>query len=62
MGDGIWILFLEAGLALGLFVFIVWWTLPRRGAVGTAAGVTGGAAAEVTNDPAAQQERDRHHG
>jgi hypothetical protein len=54
MGDGIWILFLEAGLALGLFVFIVWWTLPRRGATRTAA--------DVTTDPAAQQERDRHHG
>jgi hypothetical protein len=58
MGDGIWILFLEAGLALGLFVFIVWWTLPRR----SAAGVAGDAAADVTTDPAAQQERDRHHG
>jgi hypothetical protein len=39
MGDGIWILFLEAGLALGLFVFIVWWTLPRRSTPGTAAKV-----------------------
>ncbi len=25
-----WIL-LEAGLALGLAIFIVWWTLPREG-------------------------------
>ena len=25
-----WIL-LEAGLALGLALFIVWWTLPREG-------------------------------
>jgi hypothetical protein len=24
-----WIFLLEAGIALGLFVFIVWWTLPR---------------------------------
>ena len=24
-----WIFLLEAGVALGLFVFIVWWTLPR---------------------------------
>jgi hypothetical protein len=25
-----WIFLLEAGIALGLFVFIVWWTLPTR--------------------------------
>jgi len=24
-----WIFLLEAGIALGLLVFIVWWTLPR---------------------------------
>jgi hypothetical protein len=27
-GDGLWILVLEGVLALGLLVFIVWWTLP----------------------------------
>jgi hypothetical protein len=25
--DFMWLLFLEAGLALGLLVFIVWWTM-----------------------------------
>lgn len=25
-----WILALEAGLALGLFLFIIWWTLPKK--------------------------------
>lgn len=49
MGEGIWILFLEAGLALGLFVFIVWWTLPRRSTPGTAAKV-------ATEDKPANQE------
>ena len=48
MGDGIWILFLEAGLALGLFVFIVWWTLPRRSAA-------------VTPTDASNPDRDRNH-
>jgi len=24
-----WIFLLEAGIALGLLAFIVWWTLPR---------------------------------
>ncbi len=24
-----WIFLLEAGVALGLLLFIVWWTLPR---------------------------------
>jgi len=24
-----WIFLLEAGIALGLLLFIVWWTLPR---------------------------------
>lgn len=28
--DGSWILLLEAALALGLAVFIVWFTLPAR--------------------------------
>jgi hypothetical protein len=26
----LWIIVLEAGLALGLVAFLVWWTLPRR--------------------------------
>ena len=25
-----WVLALEAGLALGLFLFIIWWTLPKK--------------------------------
>jgi hypothetical protein len=28
--SGLWIILLEAGLALGLLVFIVWWTWPRK--------------------------------
>jgi len=27
--QGMWIFLLEAGVALGLLVFIVWWTWPR---------------------------------
>ncbi len=27
MGEGAWVFFLEAGLAMGLLVFIVWWTM-----------------------------------
>lgn len=30
MGNGAWILILESLLALGLLVFIVWWTWPRK--------------------------------
>jgi hypothetical protein len=25
-----WIIFLEAGIALGIAVFIVWWTWPKK--------------------------------
>jgi hypothetical protein len=25
-----WILAAEAALALGLFIFIIWWTLPKK--------------------------------
>ncbi|WP_281200911.1 hypothetical protein [Nitrosomonas mobilis] len=25
-----WVLALEAGLAVGLFLFIIWWTLPKK--------------------------------
>jgi len=28
--NGLWLLLLEAGVALGLLIFIVWWTLPRK--------------------------------
>jgi len=28
--DGFWMLLLEAGVALALLVFIVWWTWPRK--------------------------------
>ena len=27
--DGFWMLLLEAGVALALLIFIVWWTWPR---------------------------------
>lgn len=30
MSSGLWIIVLEAGLALALVAFLVWWTLPRR--------------------------------
>ena len=30
MGSGLWILILEGAVALGLLLFIVWWTLPKR--------------------------------
>ena len=29
VGSGLWIILLEAGLALALLLFIVWWTMPR---------------------------------
>ena len=29
-GKNMWILALEAILALSLFIFLVWWTLPRK--------------------------------
>jgi len=28
--DGAWILILESAVALGLLLFIVWWTWPRK--------------------------------
>jgi len=28
--DGFWLLLLEAGVALALLLFIVWWTWPRK--------------------------------
>lgn len=28
--SGLWLIILEAGVALGLLVFIVWWTLPKK--------------------------------
>jgi hypothetical protein len=30
MWDGLWIIVLEALLALALLLFIVWWTMPRK--------------------------------
>ena len=27
---GMWIFYLESALALSMFVFIVWWTLPKK--------------------------------
>lgn len=28
--SGMWLIFLEAGVALALLVFIVWWTWPAK--------------------------------
>jgi len=33
--DGLLLLLIEAGVALALLVFIVWWTWPRRAPRGT---------------------------
>jgi hypothetical protein len=30
MDSGVWIIFVEAGVALALLAFIVWWTWPRK--------------------------------
>jgi hypothetical protein len=30
MDSGLWIIVLEAGVALALLAFIVWWTLPKK--------------------------------
>ncbi|HKO89149.1 MAG TPA: hypothetical protein VJU83_11635 [Burkholderiales bacterium] len=30
MDAGLLLILLEAGLALGMFVFIIWWTLPKK--------------------------------
>jgi hypothetical protein len=30
MDSGVWVIFLEAAVALALLVFIVWWTWPRQ--------------------------------
>jgi hypothetical protein len=30
MESGLWIIVLEAGVALALLAFIVWWTLPKK--------------------------------
>ena len=34
VSSGLWIILLEAGVALALLVFIVWWTLPKKPKVG----------------------------
>jgi hypothetical protein len=41
--DGFWLLLLEAGVALALLVFIVWWTWPRRNPRDASAGKKDGA-------------------
>ena len=28
--SGLWIILLEAAIALGLLAFIVWWTMPKK--------------------------------
>ncbi|MGB5081949.1 MAG: hypothetical protein WBO23_14530 [Burkholderiales bacterium] len=30
MNSGLWIILLEAGLALAILLFVVWWTLPKK--------------------------------
>jgi hypothetical protein len=30
VSSGLWIILLEAGLALALLLALVWWTIPRR--------------------------------
>jgi hypothetical protein len=30
MGSGLWIVVLEAAVALALLAFIVWWTIPSK--------------------------------
>lgn len=30
MSSGLWIIVLEAGAALALFLALVWWTLPKK--------------------------------
>ena len=30
VSSGLWIFLLEAGVALAILAFIVWWTLPRK--------------------------------
>jgi len=30
MSSGLWIIVLEAGLALALLLALVWWTLPKK--------------------------------
>lgn len=40
--DGFFLLLLEAGVALALLIFIVWWTWPRRKPPGTRDGGTEG--------------------
>jgi len=30
MSSGLWIILLEAGLALALLLALVWWTLPKK--------------------------------
>jgi len=36
--SGLWIILLEAGLALALLLFLVWWTLPKKPKGGERAG------------------------
>ena len=45
---GMWIFYLESALALGMFVFIVWWTLPKKPKDKSGSGVDAG-------DPAARE-------
>lgn len=42
MSSGLWIILLEAGLALALLLALVWWTLPKRPKSGEQASRSGG--------------------
>ncbi|HET7201472.1 MAG TPA: hypothetical protein VFI80_11735 [Burkholderiales bacterium] len=42
VSSGLWIILLEAGLALALLLALVWWTLPKRPKSGEQASRSGG--------------------
>lgn len=46
---GMWIFYLESALALGMFVFIVWWTLPKKPKDGSGRSVDAGVPAAHEN-------------
>lgn len=51
---GMWIFYLESALALGMFVFIVWWTLPKKPKEGRGMSVDDGVpAAHEKTEPSA---------
>jgi hypothetical protein len=42
MNSGLWIILLEAGLALAILIFVVWWTVPKKPKGGKRGGPTPG--------------------